>query len=84
MLRFLRSAGHGWGRAERKALQGKWQEMINGWNQWRIQESGKGGATPKGGGTWPGAHTAEGGGMSEYFFSYALMATAACRESFVT
>ena len=44
----------------------------------------KRGATPKGGGIWPGAHIAEGGGMSRYFFPYALMATAACRESFVT
>ena len=46
---------------------------------------GKGGGHAQGGGTWPGAHTAEGGGMSKcFFFSFALLATAACRESFVT
>ena len=28
----------------------------------------KRGATPNGGGTWPGAHIAEGGGMSKHFF----------------
>ena len=36
--------------------------------QWRIQESGKEGAKPKGGGTWPGAHTAEGAECQNVFF----------------
>ena len=49
--------------------------------QWRIQDSGKGGAMPKGGGTWVGAHIAEGRHVKKKTFAYALPATAACRES---
>ena len=36
-------------------------------SQWLTQESGKGGQA-QGGSTWPGEHTAEGGGMLKYFF----------------
>ena len=43
----------------------------------------KRGDQAQGGGIWPGAHTAEGRHL-KILFSYALLATAACRESFVT
>ena len=48
-----------------------------------VSKNQEKGGHAQGGGTCPGAHIAE-GGMSKYFFPYALMATATCRESFVT